>query len=270
MRAVRALIVLLVLKAASSACTNFTFPPGWPATTMPPPWIAANARGGSSLDAVVLFNATAKVNIGGTGGGVLSPANVTCQNPSARIVGFDFCTEGGSTIAYHFCCSYSGLHWIGNWYCSDGSIIPTIYSGNNNGIGVCNKTYVMPATTCGWPNPSPTPAPTPGACTALTMPPNWPASAPQPPYQSISVQGGTTLNAILFTNASGTRMVGGTGAATLSPTIVRCASGAPIIGFAWQVEGSASYPYGALYSGLHAIGCVTHISRIFCQTRPRR
>ena len=258
-----ALKLVLLAVAASLAqstiggnCTNFTFPPGWPATTLRPPWAAATARGGSSLDAVVLYNSSGyRNNIGGSGGTQLAPANVSCTNPNASIVGFDWCTEGGSTVTYHYCCSYSGLHWVGPWYCSDGSIIPTQYSGNNNGIGVCNGTYRVPSTLCGWPAPSPTAAPTAGACNAFTMPPAWPASAPQPPYQSISVQGTTTLTGILFTNqTNGTVRVGGTAAALL-PLSVSCASGALITGFAWQVEGAAAYPFGAgTYSGLHSIG----------------
>ena len=96
------------------SCVSFTPPSIWPnMTTMSPPYTRIAARGGGTLDAVILYNATASQVIGGAGGSLLYPSFAACA-PSTSIVGFAYSYESTPAYAPPFAPgAYSGLRSIG-------------------------------------------------------------------------------------------------------------------------------------------------------------
>ena len=234
------------------SCTPWTRPSAWPATVPQPPWASVAAFGGGTLDAVkIRVNAsTAVLTIGGGGGGLMTPAIVTCPG-NATIVGCAYSGEASGSYQYP---SFSSLHSWGPCACSDGSYNASVFSGT--GIGTTPEpsatVYVLPSTLCGW-NP---------VCTPMAMPPSWPVGAAYgasqvilPPYSSAVAAFGGTLDRVIFTvNGTGAlSTMGGAGGALTQA--VTCPRGASIVGFSYTTDASSGWQYDTpprgTFSGLH-------------------
>ena len=62
-----------------------------------PPYTGVGARGGGTLDAVLLTTSSGLTTMGGSGGGPLLPTTVTCPN---GVVGYAWQTESSTSWPY--------------------------------------------------------------------------------------------------------------------------------------------------------------------------